>query len=303
MVRPTEPRSRRFPPTVTVPDTTAATEIAIRISGLKHQQGPYPVFTGLDLAVPAGSVFALIGPGGSGKSTLLRMIAGRTTPDAGTVEVADGTDEVAAALDGPSASNLSVTAWLCSADRADRRAPADTRDARVARALELTGLAEVSLRRVAELNRGRLRRLRLAAAVVRPRAVLLLDDPFDGLDADGRARLTALVRGLTADAVTVVLATHDDTGLDGLATHAALLRDGRVTDAGTLEELSLTAPSRVRVRTPDLALAHGVLAGLGVSDVRSAGGEIVCDPGGATVDRICRALALAGVRIMGLARL
>lgn len=288
---------------MTVPETTIATEVAIRISGLRHQQGPYPIFTDLDLDIPAGSVFALIGPEGSGKSTLLRMIAGRTVPDAGTLEVADGTDEVAAALDGPAASNLSVTAWLSSADRADRRAPADTRAARVSRALELTGLGEVSLRRVAELNRGRLRRLRLAAAIVRPRAVLLIDDPFDGLDASGRARLASLIRGLVEDGVTIVLATHDDAGLDGLATHAAMLRDGRVAASGTLEDLSLAAPARIRVRTPDLVLAHGVLSGLGVSDLRSTGSEIDCDPGATTVDRICRALALAGVRIMALSRL
>lgn len=154
--------------------------------------GGEALFDDVSLTVPAGAAVALVGPNGCGKSTFLRGVLGTDPFDEGTV-----------LLDG---------------DELDERDPAD----RVLHELRLRPAAD---RMPATLSSGQRRRLSLAACLVRPRRLLVLDEPEQRLDADGRAWLAGWLRAERASGVAVLFASHDAGLVDGVADRA--VRIGR----------------------------------------------------------------------------
>ena len=191
----------------------------------------------LTLDVPAGSAVALIGPNGSGKSTLLRGILGLAELTAGSMRVLGTTPERARRRIGslPQADTRDTTLPLTLRQvatmglyrsvgplgRVGRRGRAA-----VSAALDRVGLAGFAGRRFGELSGGQQQRGILARALVSEPELLLLDEPFNGLDRENRDTLLELVRGLTAEGRTVIVSTHDLEIAQRACTHALLLAGG-----------------------------------------------------------------------------
>ena len=230
--------------------------------GVRLPDGTWPL-RGLDLSVPQGAFALLCGANGSGKTTLLHALAGLLLPAEGSLQVA-GLDP---ARQGPelrrqvglvfSDAGAQLLAETVAQDVAIgplnhglSAAEANTRVDEVLQRLDLTDLAD---RPCHHLSGGERRRVALAGVLaLRPR-LLLLDEPFGGLDYPSTRALLATLVALHGDGHTVVLATHD---LDRMAAHAdllALIASGRVTQQGTVAEL-LPELAAAGVRPPCHAL-------------------------------------------------
>lgn len=262
--------------------------------------GDRAVVDHVDLAVPIGGCYALTGGNGAGKTCLARMVAGAVRPTHGDIEIFDEP------VGGPVMSEVGFTADLAAdvtatdALRAGDSADPATRERRVDRALSRTGLAARARVPVRDYSAGEYRRLMLAAALVRPCALLLVDDPFDGLDASSTAELHALCAELCRDGITLLLTVRSYAQVNRLATHVGVLDGGRLVAQGTRAELVAGAPRPVTVHTSDLVLTLGTLRGLGVTDLRTGAGTVTGRLGGLSPDRVARALVSAGVRVTGL---
>ncbi|NGO14747.1 ABC transporter ATP-binding protein, partial [Streptomyces sp. HC44] len=221
----------------------------LRVQGLTKSYGPgAPVLQQLDLTVPAGAVAAVLGPSGCGKTTLLRIIAGFLRADAGTVRVGDrvltgpgvhlpperrsvGIVPQEGALFPHLSVARNVAFGLTGVDRGERRR-------RTEEMLDLVGLAGYGDRMPHELSGGQQQRVALARALApRPRLVLL-DEPFNALDSALRAGVRADVRAaLKATGATAVLVTHDQQEALSTADLVAVVRDGRVAQCATPQDL------------------------------------------------------------------
>lgn len=195
------------------------------------------------LAVRAGEVLGVIGPNGSGKSTLLRVLALLEPPHAGRVlfhgraveagEALATRRRMAVVFQEPLLADVSVADNVALGLRF-RRLAASERRARVARWLERLAIADLADRRPHALSGGQAQRVALARALVLEPEILLLDEPFSGLDQPSRAALIPdLGAILRADRVTTVLVTHDRGEAQALADRVAVLIDGRL---GQLDE-------------------------------------------------------------------
>ena len=200
----------------------------------------------VDLAVPSGSVVAVLGPSGCGKSTLLRAVAGLETPASGTVAY-DGhglagtpTHKRGFALvfqDGQLFEHLDVAANIAYPLRLRHRPRPDQRR-RVGELLTLVGLEGHADRLPATLSGGERQRVALARALAVEPRLLLLDEPLSALDRGLRERLAGDLRDiLHAAGATAMLVTHDQEEAFAVADRMAVMRDGRIVQAGTLEEV------------------------------------------------------------------
>ncbi|MFZ3495965.1 ABC transporter ATP-binding protein [Streptomyces sp. 5.8] len=222
----------------------------LQIVGLTKAYGPgaAPVLDGLDLTVPGGALTALLGPSGCGKTTLLRIVAGFLRADAGTVTL-DGRELTGPGVhlpperrrigivpqEGALFPHLSVARnvafGLTGLDRAARRA-------RTQEMLELVGLAGYGERMPHELSGGQQQRIALARALAPQPALVLLDEPFNALDAALRTGVRADVRAaLRATGATALLVTHDQQEALSTADLVAVVRDGRVAQCATPDEV------------------------------------------------------------------
>ncbi|WP_448003962.1 ATP-binding cassette domain-containing protein [Agromyces bauzanensis] len=220
--------------------------LAIHARGLRKRFGRTEVLAGLDLAVPAGTVFALLGPNGAGKTTTINILTTLVRPDAGTVHVAGfdvstQPEEVKRriALTGQAAAvdevltgteNLVMLGRLCGLGRGAARE-------RAAELLDRFGLADAAGRRVGTYSGGMRRRLDLALSLIAPVPVLFLDEPTTGLDTRSRQELWSVIRSLADHGTTVFLTTQYLEEADRLADRIAVLDGGRIAAEGTAEEL------------------------------------------------------------------
>ncbi|WP_336853104.1 ABC transporter ATP-binding protein [Sinomonas albida] len=297
------------------PSLAASPETAVRTEGLTKRFGRHHAVDGLDLTVPRGAVFGFLGPNGSGKTTTIRMLLGLVSPTAGRVEVLGEEmparlmgvlPRVGALVEGPAFYPfLSGEANLHRLDTADLRAPVRTRGERVKSALERVGLEHAAHKRVHAYSLGMKQRLGLAAALLAPRELLVLDEPTNGLDPQGTREVRSLIRSLAQDGTTVFVSSHLLAEVEQICTHAAMLRTGKLVAQGTLDELRGAALPRVEVRTPDESQAAEVLRGLGLSTERSAPGTVVAssaaNDGAPAPEEVVAALVGAGVRVRGFA--
>ena len=221
-------------------------ELAIRADGLVKSYRDVHVLSGVDLRVPAGTVFALLGPNGAGKTTTVRILATLSEADGGRARVA-GFDVVRerrevrrrisltgqfAALDQAQTGeeNLRMMGRLAGLSRADARR----------RAAELLGQFELTAagrRRVGSYSGGMRRRLDLAASLVGRPSVIFLDEPSTGLDLPSRQTMWQVIAGLAGSGVTVFLTTQYLEEADRLADRIAVLDGGRLVAEGTAAEL------------------------------------------------------------------
>jgi ABC-2 type transport system ATP-binding protein len=195
---------------------TSPTPPLLRVRDLTRHFGELQVLTGLDLDVESGRALALVGPNGSGKTTALRCIAGADAATGGTVEL-DGLplDERSAATRRDLAvvmddldffPDLSVIEHLDLLARAHR---VDDAEAVVDRVLADVGLADQAAQLPGTLSSGQRRRLALASAFVRPRRLLILDEPEQRLDVAGLAWLADRLVAEKADGLGILLVSHD----------------------------------------------------------------------------------------------
>ena len=272
--------------------------------GLVKRFGRVTAVAGVDLRIPAGIRFGLLGPNGSGKTTLVRMLLGLVHATAGEVELlgepmprraARVLPRVGALVEGPAAwGNLSGRANLRLIDAAGPGGGRGRRQ-RVDDALERVGLGGIDRRPVRAYSLGMRQRLGIAAALLRAPELLLLDEPTNGLDPRGIGEMRDLLVALNEAGTTVVLSSHLLGEVDALCHRVGVMDAGRL----VLEEdmTVLRAPTgRVLLRTPDPA---AVVAELDGRVVERSGDLVVVrhdDPAALNAR-----LVAAGVRVAELA--
>jgi ABC-type sulfate/molybdate transport systems ATPase subunit len=216
----------------------------------------------------AGEVLCVLGPNGAGKSTLLRALAGLERPIAGSIERGPGLATMVfqrpVAFAGTVGHNLRAALYGSGLTTVER-------DARMARALARFGIAALVARRAAALSGGELRRLALARAFALEPAALLLDEPFDDLDAAAQERLSLDLRQALAETgVAVALVTHDLRRAVMISDRLAVLHDGRLAQVGS------TAEVLARPATAAIARLVG-MSNLVPGDVAADGRSVVID--------------------------
>ncbi len=259
--------------------------------GLGVRRGRREVLGGVDLELRRGEVTAILGPNGAGKSTLLAGLAGLVPLSAGSLErrgrLASAGQTAALARRSVRANVELALAWW-GAPRAERRARAEA-------ALAALGIAELAGRAAGTLSGGEARRVHLARVLAVEPDLMLLDEPFAGLDPNVRSELLYAVSDLLRDPRRATcLVVHDRAEAWALADRVIVLLDGRAVAAGPPDEVLERPPSRAAARflgfSGEIADAEGVLM------LRP--GQVALDPAGplqATVAR--RILVEDGVRL------
>ena len=255
--------------------TAPAADFAIVSEELTKRFGQQTAVNSIDLAVPSGSVFGFLGPNGSGKTTSIRMFLGLVQPTSGTVRVLGERmpdrlhtvlPRVGALVEGPAFyPYLSGIDNLRRYDSADRYASSRSRSARIDSALERVGLSNAAQKKVHAYSLGMKQRLGIANALLRPRELLVLDEPTNGLDPQGTREVRSLVGALAAEGTTVFVSSHLLSEVAQMCTHAAVMSAGNIVAQGTLAELRGVDTARVRVLTPDADLAVETLRHLGLA--------------------------------------
>jgi len=259
-------------------------KFAIEVKGLRKSFGSHNVLDGIDIAVPAGTVYALLGPNGAGKTTLIHILSTLVAPDEGTVKVA-GHDVVgdknkvkqSISLTGQFAAvdevltgeeNLRMICRLSGLSKAETRA-------RTEELLRHFDLAAAAGKRVKTYSGGMRRRLDLAISLVVSRPVLFLDEPTTGLDTMSRRALWDIILRLKAQGMTIFLTTQYLEEADQLADLIAVIDGGRVVATGTAEQLKAQVGGEViELRDAKDELIQTIPTSGKLQDVRQALNEL-----------------------------
>ncbi|MCX5393285.1 ATP-binding cassette domain-containing protein [Streptomyces sp. NBC_00094] len=236
---------------------------AVSAVGLRKSYGDKTVLDGIDLLIPAGSVFALLGPNGAGKTTAVKILSTLITADGGQAQVAGhdlavdpqgvrgaiGVTGQFSAVDGliTGEENMLLMADLHHlSKREGRRVTAEL--------LERFDLVEAAKKPASTYSGGMKRRLDIAMTLVGDPRIIFLDEPTTGLDPRSRHTMWQIIRGLVADGVTVFLTTQYLEEADELADRIAVLNNGKIAAEGTADELKRLIPGghvRLRFTDPD----------------------------------------------------
>ena len=206
---------------------------AVAISSLVKKFGARAAVDGIDLTLDGGECLAVFGPNGAGKTTLLRLVAGLLKPTLGTVRVSGvdvRSDTAARARVGIISHQSMLYAPLTVRENLAfmaRLYGLENRDQAISSALDRLGIADRADSVVRTLSRGLQQRVSIARAIVHRPAVMLLDEPYSGLDESGAGALTTLLRGLKDGGATLIMVTHNVAEGLALATHAAIMSAGR----------------------------------------------------------------------------
>ena len=228
---------------------------AVELRGLTKSFGDVRAVYDVSAVAVPGQVTAFLGPNGAGKTTTLRMLLGLVAPSSGTAtfngrrydELQDPVRQVGAVLEAsgchPGRTALDHLRVLATAARLPKDAPE--------RVLAETGLAADARRRVGEFSLGMRQRLGLAAAMLGDPAVLVLDEPTNGLDPEGVRWLRGYVRRLADEGRTVLVSSHALSEVEQTADHVLVIVKGRLVRSSSLAALRAEAGVGSRVRTPD----------------------------------------------------
>lgn len=275
----------------------------VTTTALTKRFGETVAVDAVDLRVPRGATYGLIGANGAGKTTLLSLLTGLRHPTSGAIAIDVEPDRIAVLPDAPS-----FEPWLTAREIVDLARtlqrpdlPAD----RVAATLAEVGLDAVADRRVGGYSRGMLQRLGLAACLVTDPELLLLDEPSSALDPAGRREVLDLIARLGGDR-TVVLSTHILGDVQRVCDTVGVLQAGRIVYQGPLAELlhRTSTAVRVAVRPPAADVITALRASTIVTEVEErAPGQLVVrvtDAGRAETE-LPRVLADAGAAVLSLA--
>ncbi|MFC9161636.1 ATP-binding cassette domain-containing protein [Streptomyces fungicidicus] len=240
------------------PDAGRPSPAAVSALGLRKSYGDRTVLDGIDLRIPAGSVFALLGPNGAGKTTVVKILSTLIAADGGQVQVAGhdlatdpqsvraaiGVTGQFSAVDGliTGEENMLLMADLHHLPRREgRRVTAEL--------LERFDLAEAAKKPASTYSGGMKRRLDIAMTLVGGPRIIFLDEPTTGLDPRSRHTMWQIIRELVTGGVTVLLTTQYLEEADELADRIAVLHDGGIAAEGTADELKRIVPGgHVRLR-------------------------------------------------------
>ena len=273
-------------------------EATIAVTGLRKRFGPTQALDGLTFTVTPGQITGFVGPNGAGKSTTMRVILGLDAPDAGTALIGGHEyrslrhplSHVGALLDAaalqPSRTARNHLLWLAHSQGLSGR--------RVDEVVRLAGLETAARRRAGGYSLGMRQRLGIAAAMLGDPPVLMLDEPFNGLDPEGIVWMRGLLGSLAAQGRAVLVSSHLMSELQDTADHVLVLGRGRVIADTSVRELVATASGdRVTLRTSGRSAAMALLA--------RAGGTVAATDretltvSGLAAERIVSLLAADGV--------
>ena len=261
-------------------------DLAIETSGLVKVFGKTRAVDGIDLAVPAGTVYGVLGPNGAGKTTTVRMLATLLRPDGGEARVFG--HDVARESDAVR-QRVSLTGQYASVDEdltgsenlvllgrlLGHRKPAARE--RAAQLLEAFGLTDAADRNVKNYSGGMRRRIDIAASILKTPDVLFLDEPTTGLDPRSRNQVWDIIRIIVAQGTTVLLTTQYLDEADQLASRIAVIDRGKVIAEGTPGELKASVGAgSIHVRLRDGARRQEALTLL--TSVLGAGITLDADP-------------------------
>jgi ABC-2 type transport system ATP-binding protein len=290
-----------------------SSDAIVEATAISRRFGRTQALDGVDLRIERGEIAGYVGPNGSGKTTTLRALLGLVRLDSGELRIfgRDVRSEFAAI--GPQIGvvfdqhalhpDLTVRETLDLYTRL-LGTPGDRRR-RVDEVIETMGLEERAGARAKTLSKGLQQRLAFGRAIIHAPALLLLDEPFDGIDTETHRHLRELLRRLAASGTSIFLTSHDLHEVDQLATRVVILHRGRVVAAGSPAELkhglggggvSIVFQEPVTAGQIHAALAEGG----GVQDLEiTAGGLKVTlrSAAGMPVDAVAAALIAAGLRI------
>ena len=294
-----------------VMDVEPDPEIAISTSGLTKRFGAQTAVDAIDLSVPRGAVYGFLGPNGSGKTTTIRMLLGLVHASAGEIDVlgspvpsrsSDVLPRVGSLVEGPAFHPyLSGRANLGRLDAADRFADPRTSRARIDAALERVGLLAAARKRYRAYSLGMRQRLAIAAALLTPRDLLILDEPTNGLDPQGTREVRTLIVSLAAEGSTVLVSSHLLSEVEQVCSHLGVMRQGRLVAQGSVAQVRAGARPIVEVTTSMPSEAAVVLADLGLADVQVTPLGVQAAPGTIAPEDIVAALVGAGVGVRGFA--
>jgi ABC-2 type transport system ATP-binding protein len=256
-------------------------EATVEVSGLRKRFGPVLALDGMSFTVRPGQVTGFIGPNGAGKSTTMRVILGLDAAEAGTALIGGepyrslrhpltrvGSLLDAAALQ-PSRSARNHLLWLARSQGLGAT--------RVDEVIAQAGLEQAARRKAGGYSLGMRQRLGIAAAMLGDPPVLMLDEPFNGMDPEGIVWMRGFLRALAAQDRAVLVSSHLMSELQDTADHLVIVGRGRaIADAGTADLLAAASGDRVTLRTTAPAEATALLARAGAT-VTAAG------PGALTV--------------------
>lgn len=260
-------------------------QLAVETVGLEKAFGDQKAVAGISLSVPSGSVFGFLGPNGSGKTTTIRMLLGLAEATSGEInllghsipkQVGDALPKVGALVEGPAFyPYMSGRNNLIRMDSADRNSNSATREERVDAALERVGLSNAAKKKVHAYSLGMKQRLGLANALLKPRELLILDEPTNGLDPQGTREVRNLIRSLAAEGITIFLSSHLLTEIEQLCSHVAVMRAGEIVAQGSLDEIRANGQTRLILHVDKLMETKEVLKAAGVAKPKSLGKKII----------------------------
>ncbi len=288
-----------------------STRAAVSSHALTKSFGSQVAVNALDIEVPTGSVYGFLGPNGSGKTTTIRMLLGLIRPDAGEHELlglpmparsGEVLGRVGSLVEGPAFHPyLSGRANLARLDAADRRADPRTARARIDVALDRVGLMAAAQKRYRAYSLGMRQRLAIAAALLEPRELLILDEPTNGLDPQGTREVRSLIGSLAADGTTVLISSHLLSEVEQICSHLGVMQAGHLVAQGSVAEVRSGGDHRVSVDTDRVEDAARTLAELGVTGLQQSPGRVHGTLGEVSVPGIVPALVRDGVPVLGFA--
>jgi ABC-2 type transport system ATP-binding protein len=245
-------------------------DATIEVTGLRKRFGPTQALDGMTFTVQPGQVTGFVGPNGAGKSTTMRVILGLDTADAGEALISGQPyrslrrplSRVGALLDAgalqPGRSGRGHLLWLAHS----QGLPAARADA----VIELTGLGAAARRRAGGYSLGMRQRLGIAAAMLGDPPVLMVDEPFNGMDPEGIVWLRGFLRSLAAQGRAVLMSSHLMSELQDTAGHLVVIGRGRVIADTTVAEL-LAATARPSLEEAYLEITRSAV------EYRATGGQ------------------------------
>ena len=239
---------------------------AIEIKGLSKNFGPKQAVCGLEMTVPAGAIYGFIGENGSGKSTTEKMICGLILPSGGSIKLygKDYTDEdvrakVGVLIEAPGCfPNMSVwnNMMLQASNLGIKNAETE-----VQKVLKMVRMEGAAGNKYKNCSLGMKQRIGIAMALLGDPALLVLDEPLNGLDADGMRIMREVLTDITKDGKhTVVVSSHLLGELQKIATHYGIIRHGKMLCEMTAEELDASCRTYVALQTKDMNRTKALLA-------------------------------------------
>ena len=245
-------------------------EATIEVNGLRKRFGPTTALDGMSFAVEPGQVTGFVGPNGAGKSTTMRVVLGLDAADEGTAliggrpyrELRHPLSHVGSLLDAaalqPSRTARNHLLWLAHSQGMSAR--------RVDEVVEQAGLGTVIRRKAGGYSLGMRQRLGIAAALLGDPPVLMLDEPFNGMDPEGIVWMRGFLRSLAAQGRAVLVSSHLMSELEDAADHLVVVGRGKViADAGVRDLIAAASGDRVTVRTTARTPAMTTLANAGAT--------------------------------------